>query len=262
MRTRSDAQDYFEERIDIGPAEAWLRRAHAAGHANIGFLHLFMAALVRTISQKPKLNRFVAGQRIYARNEILISLALKKKLQEDSPETTVKLLFEPMGTIYDVAATINSAVDANKELETKNDTDKTARLFMLAPGFLVRFLLWLVRALDHHGKLPRVIHRASPFHASAFVTDLGSLGIKPIYHHIYDLGTVSLFLAFGAKERAKETDKEGGVANRKFISIKIVNDERICDGHYYASAFKYMLSLMKDPVQLERPPETVMEDVL
>ena len=132
---------------------------------------------------------------------------------------------------------------------------------MLAPGFLVRFLLWLVRALDHHGKLPKALYRASPFHASAFVTDLGSVGIKPIYHHIFDFGTVSLFLAFGGKERAQETDKEGGVADRKFISLKIVNDERICDGHYYASAFKYMRSLMKDPAQLERPPETFMEDV-
>jgi hypothetical protein len=261
MRTRSDAQDYFEERINIGPVEEWLRAAHAGGRAHIGFLHIFMAALVRTISQKPKLNRFVAGQRIYARNEILISLALKKKLQEDSPETTVKLAFKPTDTIYDVAATINAAVDANKELEQKNETDKTARLFMLAPGFLVRFIFWLVRALDHHGKLPKALYRASPFHASAFVTDLGSLGIRPIYHHIYDLGTVSLFLAFGKKERDRETDRKGGVADRKFISLKIVNDERICDGHYYASAFKYMLSLMKDPVQLEHAPETVFEDV-
>jgi hypothetical protein len=260
MRTRSDSQDYFEERLDIGPAEAWLKRARAAGRMEIGFLHLFMAALVRTFSQKPRLNRFVAGQRIYARNEILISLALKKRLHEDSPETTIKLAFKPTDTIYEVAAAINAAVGENKELETRNETDKTARLFMLAPGFLVRFLLWLLRALDHHGKLPKALHRASPFHASAFVTDLGSLGIKPIYHHLYDFGTVSLFIAFGGKERSRETDREGVTKDRKHIGVKVVNDERICDGHYYASAFKYMSSLMKDPAQLEKPPERVVED--
>jgi len=260
MRTRSDAQDYFEERIDIGPAEAWLKRARDAGRMDIGFLHLLIAALVRTISQKPRLNRFVAGQRIYARNQILVSLALKKRLHEDSPETTIKLCFQPTDTIYEVVSVINAAVGDNKELEAKNETDKTARLFMLAPGFLVRFLLWLLRALDHYGKLPKALHRASPFHASVFVTDLGSLGIKPIYHHLYDFGTVSLFVAFGGKERSRETDKEGLTRDRKYIGIKVVNDERICDGHYYASAFKYTISLLKNPSMLERPPERVVED--
>jgi hypothetical protein len=260
MRTRSDSQDYFEERIGIGPAEAWLKQVKAAGRTDIGFLQLFMAAIVRTISQKPRLNRFVAGQKIYARNEILISLALKKRLHEDSPETTVKLRFQPTDTIYEVATAINSAVSENKDLDASNQTDKTAGLFMLAPGFLVRILFWIIRGLDFHGRLPKALHRASPFHASAFVTDLGSLGIKPIYHHLYDLGTVSLFLAFGGKERIWEADGDGEARHRKFIEIKIVNDERICDGHYYASAFKYMLSLLRDPAQLERPPERIVED--
>ena len=261
MRTRVDAHDYFEDRIEISRAEAWLRRQKAQGHPDIGFLHLFIAGMVRTMSQRPRVNRFVAGQRIYARNEIVISLALKKRLHEDSPETTVKLTFKPTDTIFDVAAIINSAVEANKKAEASNDTDKTARLFMLCPGFLVRALVWTLRSLDFHGLMPKAIHRASPFHASAFLTDLGSLGIGPIYHHLYDFGTTSFFIAFGGKERAYEMDSTGKLVERKYISIKVVNDERICDGHYYASSFRYMLGLFKNPEELERPPEKVYEDV-
>jgi hypothetical protein len=261
MRTRADAQDYFEEEIDVGPAERWLRQAHDAGQGELGFLHVLMAATVRTISQRPRLNRFVAGQRIYARNEILLSLAIKKNLHEDSPETTVKLRFEPTDTVFDVAARVNAAVSANKDLETQNDTDKTAHLFMLAPGFLVRFLVWLLRALDFHGKLPRAIHRASPFHTSAFITDLGSLGIRPVYHHLYDFGTTSIFIAFGMKRRKREAGADGTFVDRKYIGIKIVNDERICDGHYYASAFRYLVGLLKDPRQLETPPANTVQDV-
>jgi hypothetical protein len=261
MRTRVDAHDYFEDRIEIRRAESWLRRMRTLGHPHLGFLHLFIAAVVRTISQRPRLNRFVAGQKIYARNEILVSLALKKTLHEDSPETTVKLRFRPTDTVFDVAAVIDEAVAANKKLETSNDTDKTARLFMLAPGFLVRFLVWLFRALDFHGMMPKAIHRASPFHTSVFVTDLGSLGIKPIYHHLYDFGTTSIFIAFGGKERELALDREGSPVEKKYIGIKVVNDERICDGHYYASAFKYMLDLFKNPEELERPPASIVEDV-
>ena len=261
MRTRVDAHDYFEDRIDITGAEAWLRRQRDAGHMELGWLHVFVAALVRTMVLKPRLNRFVAGQKIYARNEITISLAIKKKLDEDSPETTVKIRFEPTDTIYDVARRVQEAVEANKAMEASNNTDRTARLFMLCPGFLVRFLIWIVRCLDYLGVMPRAIHRASPFHTSAFVTDLGSLGIKPIFHHLYDFGTTSIFVAFGSKERHREHDREGRLVEKKFISIKVVNDERICDGHYYASAFKIMSSLLRDPSPLERPPERIVEDV-
>lgn len=261
MRSRIDAHDYFEDRIDITGAEAWLRKQREAGHMELGWLHVFIAALVRTMAQKPRLNRFVAGQKIYARNDITISLALKKKLDEDSPETTVKMRFEPTDTIYDVARRVQEAVETNKAMETSNSTDRTARLFMLCPGFLVRFLIFVVRCLDYWGIMPKAIHRASPFHTSAFVTDLGSLGIKPIFHHLYDFGTTSIFVAFGSKERHREHDREGRLVERKFISIKVVNDERICDGHYYASAFKVMSALLKDPAPLEFPPAQVAEDV-
>ncbi len=260
MRTRSDAQVQFEDRIEIGRVQKWLRVQRDQGRADMGFLHVLIAAIVRTLSQKPGLNRFVAGQRIYARNEIQISLALKKKMSEDSPETTIKISFPPTDTILDVAKRINEALDANKEASSSNDTDKTARLFMLVPGFMVRMLLWFVRATDFHGKLPRAIHRASPFHTSVFVTDLGSLGIQPIYHHIYDLGTTSLFVAFGGKDRVRELDREGRLVERRYIGLKVVGDERICDGYYFASAVRYFFTLLKDPAQLENPPALVVQD--
>ncbi len=260
MRTRVDAQDYFEDQVDVGPAEAWLRGQRDQGR-RLGLLHLMVAALVRTLSQWPRLNRFVAGQRIYARNEILISFALKKRLHEDSPETAVKLRFEPTATVFEVARAIDAAVAANRTEETRNEADRTARLFMLCPGLVVRFLVWALRTLDYVGLMPGVLRRASPFHTSVFVTDMGSLGIKPIYHHLYDFGTTSIFVAFGAKEEERVLDEHGRVAVRRSVGLKVVNDERICDGHYYASAFKYLLKLLRDPARLEIPPARVVEDV-
>lgn len=259
MRTRADAQDYFEDRIDVGPLEAWLRSRRAAGH-DLGFLHFFIAAYVRTVSQRPRLNRFVAGQRIYARNEVVVSLALKRRLHEDSPETVVKLPFSPAATVYEVAGVIDAAVAASRAADAANEADRTARLFMRLPGSLVRTLVWLLRVADWYGLLPRALHRASPFHASAFVTDLGSLGIRPIYHHLYEFGTVSVFLAFGAKEQERVVEADGTVTLRKYVGVKVVNDERICDGHYYASAFKYFRQVCRHPEQLEGPPERVVED--
>ncbi len=261
MRNRVDAQDYYEDKLYIAQAERWLRTLREAGHTDIGFLQLFIAVIVRALSQKPRLNRFVAGQRIFARNSIQITIAIKKQLHEDGLETTLKLEFEPTDTIFDIARKINSELAANKQSESTNETDTTAKLFMLLPRFLLRAALAMLRFLDYYGLMPKSIHRASPFHTSAFVTDLGSLGIGPIYHHIYEFGTTSLFLAFGKKERELFIAEDGSLQTRKFIPIKVVNDERICDGHYYASAFKYIRQLFQNPEILENPPEQVVDDI-
>jgi hypothetical protein len=260
MKTRGDAQNYFEDRIDVGPLEAWLR-AQRAGGRNVSFLHFFVAAYVRTLSQRPRMNRFVAGRKIYARNEILVSFALKKRLDEDSPETVVKLRFEPTATVHEVARAVESAVIENKGMAAENDADVTARLFMFLPGFVVRFAVWFLAWLDAWGFMPRALHRVSPFHTSVFVTDLGSLGIAPIYHHLYEFGTTSVFMAFGAKERERTLDDEGKLVVRKTVGLKVVTDERICDGYDYVAAFKYFTRLFRHPEVLETPPAQVVADV-
>jgi hypothetical protein len=261
MRTRVDAQNSFEDRIDVGPAEAWLRAQRAAGRPGLGFLHLFLAALVRTVSQRPALNRFVAGQRLYARNELVVSLVLKPRLSEESPEAVVKLRLDPAATVFEVAAAVDAVVSANRAPAAHNEADRLARFFVRLPGPLLRAVVAFLTWLDFHGLMPRALREGSPFHVTAFVTDLGSLGIKPIYHHLYEFGTTSLFVAFGRKERERVLEVDGTVALRKTIGLKAVTDERICDGYYFASAFKLFLSFFRRPELLESPPERVVEDV-
>lgn len=261
MKSRIDSQNYFEDRIEISHTEAYLRRKRKSGEINISMLHIMIAAMVRTISLRPALNRFIAGQNIYARNEILVSLAIKKELKAESPETTIKFMFEATDTLSLIAEKINSQIEENKNLETVNDADKTARLFMLCPGLLVKFLAFIIRFLDYFGKMPRFINKVSPMHTSFFITDLGSLGIQPIYHHLYDFGTTSLFIAFGMKVKEKVIDANNNIVDRKFINIKVVTDERTVDGHYYASAFKLFKTLIQHPERLEVPPENLEADI-
>lgn len=261
MRSRIDSQNYFEDKIEISHTESYLRRKRKICGLNIGLLHILIAAMVRTISMRPALNRFIAGQNIYSRNEILVSLAIKKELKADSPETTIKFKFEATDTLPQIVEKINSQIEENKILENKNDADKTARLFMLCPGILVKFLVFIIRILDYFGKMPRVINKASPFHTSFFITDLGSLGIQSIYHHLYDFGTTSFFIAFGMKVKEKVIDASNNIVERKYITIKVVTDERIVDGHYYASAFKLYKNLIQHPERLEFPPDNVEFDV-
>ncbi len=261
MQSRTDAQNLYEDKLDINNIEEYLKEKRRIGIRNIGLLHLLIAAMVRTISQKPGLNRFVAGQKIYARSDILVSLAIKKKMDEITTETVIKLKFSPDFTIFDVADIINAAILENKKVETKNDADKTAKLVMACPGFIVKFLVWFFKKLDYFGLMPKIINRVSPMHTTMFITDLGSLGIQSIYHHIYEFGTTSIFVAFGSKYTEKIIDNDNNIIEKRCVNIKIVTDERIVDGFYYASAFKIFKRLLQHPERLEEGPETIVEDI-
>jgi hypothetical protein len=261
MKNRMDSQIFFEEKVDITHTEAYIRKRNKTSETRISMLHVFIAAIVRTLALKPALNRFIAGQKIYARNEILVSLAIKKEMNFESTETTIKFKFDPTDTLEQVAAKIDKQIKENKVLESSNDTDKTARLIMLCPGFIVKFIVFVVRLLDYFGLMPKILNEVSPFHTSVFITDVGSLGISPVYHHLYDFGTTSIFVAFGTKRTEKIIDSNDNIVNKRFMTMRIVTDERIVDGHYFASAFKMYKTLIEHPERLESPPAKVVSDV-
>lgn len=260
MKTRVDSQVYFEEKIDIAETSQFISEMRKKKKLKIGYLHIIIAAMVRTISVKPRINRFVSGRKIYARNDISISLAVKKSFSEDAPETTIKVYFEPRDTIYDIVEKVNPLISENKNTDASNDTDKVAKWIMFCPGILIRLFIAFMNFLDNHGKMPKFLNKLSPFHSSLFITDLGSLGMEPVYHHIYEFGTTSLFLAFGNKKKDYIMDKEGNVVENKYINLKVVADERICDGYYFSTAFRIFRRLIENPQRLTSPPEEVYED--
>ncbi|MCF7926741.1 MAG: 2-oxo acid dehydrogenase subunit E2 [Candidatus Izimaplasma sp.] len=260
MKDRSDAQVFFEERIYLENTRDLIRKLRKKGE-RVGFLHIVIAALVRIMSQKPKVNRFISGKKAYARNEITISLVVKKEMTQSGDETTIKLKFDPNDTILDVCHKLNNEIDKNKETSGKNSADKLAKIFSYMPNFLLSLSMGFIKFLDRHGWLPKTLIDVSPFHTSAFVTDLGSLGIKPVFHHIYNFGTTSIFLAFGMRSKEQIIEEGLTVTNKKVMDLKIVVDERIVDGYYFANAVKEVKRYLHNPqILLEKPEKIYIDD--
>ena len=260
MIDRNDSCNQFAGAVEISETDRWLRAKRAEGYKGLGMVHLFIAAYIRVLCHLPGLNRFVSGQRVYARNTITINMMVKRGITVDSEETCAKVDFELTDTIYDVYRKMNDAVE---EIRSSDDsgTEKAARIFMSAPRLLLKLAVKLIKLADYFDWLPMSLLRVSPFYGSMIITDLGSLGIGPIYHHIYNFGNLPVFLAFGAKRREVELDRHGQSVEHKYVDYKIVCDERICDGNYYASAFKYLRYYLKNPHELEHAPEKIIEDI-
>lgn len=258
MKQRVDAQVYFEDEISIDAVEDYIKRKKSEG-IKISHMDIVLAAIGRTVIEKPRLNRFIMNRRIFARNEVCVSLAVVRKLsEEDYMDTTVKFYIKPEDTIETISKQVQKIVEDNKKADQNNKTDKLAALIMSLPNWLVKAAISFITFLDNHGMLPKAVIDASPFHTSIFLTNLGSIGIDSIYHHIYNFGTTSGFLAMGGrKERIK--DYETG-ETEKYMTFRFVMDERICDGYYYAKAFSVFRRYMLNPELLEQPCKNVPED--
>ena len=261
MPTRNDATNLYEDSAEITEVDKFLHKARANGYKGIGMLHFMIAAYVRCVSMLPGMNRFVVGRRIYARDNIEVMLTVKREIALNAPETTVKVIFEPTDTVFDVYRKMNEKIDEIKLNDENNNTENVANALTKLPRFILRFALTILRIMDYYGWLPQSLLDASPFHASLVVSDLGSIRLNPVYHHIYNFGTVSMVIVFGSKRHAYELDKDGELHDRKYIDCKISVDERITDGHYCGQFFQAMKYIFQHPAILASPPSKVIEDV-
>lgn len=259
MSQRADAQNHFEDVIDITNVENYLAKKHREGYSDMTLLHVILAAYVRVVSERPAINRFVAGQKIYARNNVECVMTIKKEMSLESPDTCIKAVFDPRDDIFNVYKKFRRVVE--KALSETTDFDDTARILTKLPGWLLRGAIGLIKWLDFRGWLPNALLNVSPFHGSMIITSMGSLGIPAIYHHLYDFGTLPIFISYGSIYTDDAIKRDGTSERHHFVTLKVVTDERVCDGFYYASAFKHLKRYLLHPEILEKSPETVVEDI-
>ncbi len=262
MVHRNESSNMFAESFEITHIDRYIRQKRREGLTNFGIMHVMLAAYCRGVCKFPAINRFLAGQKVYSRGEdIQFCLTVKKEMTVDSPDTVIKVHLSPRDTSVDVYNKLQVAVEEVKGTPLDSGMDNTAGALAMIPGVVLKFVVWLLKLLDYFGLLPKFLLEVSPFHGSVFFTSMGSLGIPPIYHHLYDFGNLPLFGAFGCKRRALEVLEDGSIVQRKYVDCKFTMDERIADGYYYAAFFKHYKRIMAHPEILDNPPEEVLKDI-
>lgn len=262
MVTRNTSTNYFTDSFELSHIERYVRQKRRKGYTNFGVMHVLLAAYVRALARYPGLNRFLAGQKVYTHgDDVQFCMTIKKEMSSDSPDTVIKVHLSPKDTAMDVYNKVNAEIEKVKNTPLDSNFDNTAHVLTLIPGVFLKFTVWLLRTLDYFGMLPQFLLEVSPFHGSVFFTSMGSLGIPPIYHHLYDFGNLPVFGSFGCKRRSLEVQEDGTVVQKKYIDFKFCMDERIVDGFYYAAFFKHYKRIILHPEVLDNPPEEVIRDI-
>jgi hypothetical protein len=245
MRGRGESIVFFEQQLDMTRALPWLEAWNARNRARATVFHLVLFALGRVLHERPHLNRFVAGRRIYDRRGAFLTFAAKKAMRDDAPLATVKRAFTADETFPQLVAALTADIQVARS-DAISKVDKELSFFLRLPGFLLAASLALLRWLDAHGLAPHALIGDDPMYTSFFVANLGSLKMDAAYHHLYEYGNCPLFCTVGQVVRAPIVVGDA-VEVRPSLLLRYSYDERIEDGFYAASALGKVRGWLEDP---------------
>lgn len=250
MPQRIDAVNYTTVKIKCDTIDEFIARERKNG-ISYSYMHIVMAAIVRILYIRKKLNRFIMRGSIYQRNTISISMDIKKKLEDDGEQVTLKMFFTGRESIEEVKKIVDDEIAKNLKEDEVHATTKTAGKLIHLPDFMFRWFMAFVRFLDRHGMLPKGLIKASPFHTSCFLTNLKSIKLNYIFHHLYNFGTTTIFISMG-KEQVEpyvENNKELKIA--KILTFGVSLDERVADGLYMGKSLRLFSDMIKNPDNLK-----------
>lgn len=257
---RADNEAYIAERVNLEPIKAYLAGKNVEGIPfKYTFFHVILTALVKTVTLRPKLNRFYANENYYQRNKVTAGFVIKKEFSDGSEEAVALLEAKPDATIDTIHQEIYQRVHATRNEQKKNTTDNSMDILNKLPRFLSKAVIRFIRWLDRHGWCPDVLIGDDPNYSSVFLSNLGSIKLRSGYHHLTNWGTCSLFCVIGEKKWTPLYDAHGLVEMRETVDLGLTVDERIADGYYYSKSIRLFKYLLEHPELLEQPMNTEVE---
>ncbi len=250
---RCDNEAFISECIDLTNIEAYLERKNADNpEYKYNLFQVMVTAVLKTITLRPKMNRFIAGKTMYQHRDVSASFTVKKIFSDNGAEALAQLHTTGQETIDTVHDEIYRQVSFCRSDELDSGTSTMDAIGKL-PGFLLKAVGAGARFLDRHGWMPAAISDGDPYYTSFYITNLGSIQLHAGYHHLTNWGTCSVFVVLGERKKRPFYDENGNVEMKMSVDLGLTIDERIADGYYYAKTIKLLKHLLENPELLELP---------
>ena len=259
MPMRCDAQVFLKHRADLEVLHDYVRRQRLEKGEQISYMQIVVAAYVRAVSRNPQVNRFIVNKQLFARNNCSCAFTILKDPRDiDKGEAVVKIRFDLADTLYDVRDRMEAAIAANRIDQPPGFVEKLVNGLFAFPG-LATVAVALVGLLDRYGIAPAVLMDELPFYVGMYITNVASLEVQDVNHHLYNWGNVGMFVGMGLEERSAVVE-QGQTRMKRFLPLGVTIDERVCSGAHYARFLKDIRHFLKHPELLELPPEEVRFD--
>ena len=250
---RCDNEAFISERIDLTNLNAYLEKKNAGGPAyRYNLFQVTVTAMLKTITLRPEMNRFIANYNMYQRNEVTAAFTIKKVFEDHGGEALAFLHAKDSDTIDTVHDEIYRQVSYCRSDE-KDPSTASMDMLQKIPGFLKKSVGRGARFLDRHGWMPQSVIETDPYQSSVVLANIGSIGLHAAYHHLTNWGTTSVMCIIGERKQRPFYDAHGHVEMRDSVDLGLTIDERIADGYYYAKTVRLLRTLLEHPELLEKP---------
>lgn len=263
MPRKCDSLVYLDLDLDLTATLDFIKNNQSSSlKRKYRVFEVLIAAIARLIVIRPELNRFVMNKRLWQRKEISINFIVKEEYNDNAPEHSIILKFDENHTLETVANLVDKKItEARKNTDLDKSSlavDRLVNFFTAFPPFILTAIVSIIKFMDTKGFAPKSIINEDGLHCSAYISNLGSIGLKTgaVYHHLYQWGTTSLFITIGALKR-KRIVKEDSLERRDSLKIGITLDERIADGYYFVQSLNMLQQILNTPEQLFFKPNKV-----
>ncbi len=250
---RCDNEAYISVKVDLTAMNEYLAKKNAnETEFPYTMFHLVVAALEKTITLRPKLNRFIVNSNFYQRDEVSAAFVVKKQFSDKGAEALAFLHTRDEYTLDDIHAYIRRQVTDCRS-EKLDSSSESMDILNKLPRWVGKAAVKVIMWLDKHGWVPRDMIATDPYYSSVVISNLGSIKLKCGYHHLTNWGTCSLFCIIGEKKKSPYFDENGEVSMRETLELGLTIDERLADGYYYSRSVRLLEYLLTHPEELEKP---------
>ena len=253
---RTDCEVYLKEEIDVTELLRFIEKKNGPdAPCKTTMFHCFVAMMARLLMERPYLNRFIQGRRIYQRNQITISFVAKRKFADHSEEALMQYITKGSDTLEEISRFITGDVRKMRSQDSAAGIDGTINKISRMPRLLLMLTVKIVRWLDFWGLVPDFLTDGDSNTASVLLSNLGSIRCPSVYHHLNNYGTTSVLLTIGTIRKVPVLQMDGTTQVRDLVDIGATLDERIADGFYFARSLKLIQHICAHPELLDRPLE-------
>ena len=252
---RTETEVYLNDKIDATNLIKYLEEKNQGRTEDkVTIFHCAITALARMVKERPLMNRFIQGYRIYERDEISLSFVAKRRFTDGTEEALMFLVPNETDTINEISAKIIGDVrEMRKSEHATGGVDELLDKFAALPRLVLAGSVRIIRYLDFWGINPEFLTAGDPNYSTILVSNLGSIRCPAVYHHLNNYGTNSIMVTIGTLHKEELLMPDGHKEIRDVIDIGATLDERIADGFYFARSLKLVRHIFENPEILEKP---------
>jgi len=259
MDKRTDAEVCLSDKFDVTELLKYMEKKNAeletaGADYKITMFHCIVMGVTKMIMERPMLNRFIQGRKVYERYDISMSFVAKRRFTDHAEEALMVLVPKETDTINEIAKKIVGDVRETRKSEVAaGGIDGIMTMLSKMPMPILAFVVGFIKFLDFWGHNLDAITEGDPNYTTVLLSNLGSIKCPSVYHHLNNYGTNSIMVTIGTIHKEELIMADGSKEIRDVVDFSATIDERIGDGFYFARSLKLVKHIFANPELLEQP---------